>query len=90
MPKKGRAKIGGTAAAINAVLEEGVRRATAGLSAAEHITRARELKAEGNAAFLAGDYRAALAAHRRGDARDESASSRRRPRRRSVYRERRD
>ena len=48
---------------LREAVEVMLRRATAGKSPATHIERARALKAEGNEKFLAGDYRAALAAH---------------------------
>ena len=49
--------------ALREAVEVMLRRATAGKSPTAHIERARALKAEGNEKFLAGDYRAALAAH---------------------------
>ena len=49
--------------ALREAVEVMLRRATAGKSPTAHIERARSLKAEGNEKFLAGDYRAALAAH---------------------------
>ena len=49
--------------ALREAVEVMLRRATSSKSPTAHIERARALKAEGNEKFLAGDYRAALAAH---------------------------
>ena len=49
--------------ALREAVEVMLRRATSSKSPATHIERSRALKAEGNEKFLAGDYRAALAAH---------------------------